>query len=90
MTAAYELPAVGIFTPTVSALYGMQFGDAKDGFVLGAGKDDLAYWNVGLTLAVEKFSFDFRYWDTDVNSGFCNSTALQCDERFVFTGKFTY
>jgi uncharacterized protein (TIGR02001 family) len=92
LTAAYELPALGVFTPTVSALYGMQFGDAKDGFVLGNGKDDLAYWNVGLTLAVEKFSFDFRYWDTNVsNAGnWCNGVALQCDERFVFTGKFTY
>jgi len=95
LTAAYELPALGMFTPTISALYGMQFGDAKDGFVLGNGKDDLAYWNVGLALAVQKFTFDFRYWDTNVaNNGaatnWCNGFAAQCDERFVFSGKFTY
>lgn len=101
VTAGYELPAIGIFTPTVSALYGMQFGEASGTigvnpigkFALGNGSDDLAYWNVGLTLAVEKFSFDFRYWDTDVSNGpnnWCNGLFLQCDERFVLSGKFTY
>lgn len=92
LTAAYELPAIGIVTPTISALWGHQFGDAKDGFALANGKDDLNYWNVGLTLAVEKFSFDFRYWDTDISNSnnFCNGKYLQCDERFVITGKFTY
>lgn len=97
-TAAYELPALGKFTPTVSALYGKQYGDAQDGFALANGKDELAYWNAGLTLAIEKFSFDFRYWDTDIRNtpvgatgkGYCNGPVLQCDERFVFTGKFTY
>ncbi|MEQ1698322.1 MAG: TorF family putative porin [Hyphomicrobiaceae bacterium] len=101
LTAGYELPAIGIFTPTISALYGMQFGDATGvigsfpvgKFALANGKDELAYWNIGLSLAVEKFTFDFRYWDTDVTNGpnnWCNGIALQCDERFVFSGKFTY
>jgi len=95
LTAAYELPALGIFTPTISALYGMQYGDFNNGFVLGNGKDDLAYWNVGLSLAVQKFTFDVRYWDTNVqNNGaftnWCNGPTLQCDERVVFSGKFTY
>lgn len=100
LTAGYELPAIGIFTPTISGTYGMQFGDFKaatvSGFLLANGKDDLAYWNVGVSLAVEKFTFDFRYWDTDIaNNGpvlnnNCNGRQLQCDERFVFSGKFTY
>jgi uncharacterized protein (TIGR02001 family) len=94
-TAAYELPAIGKITPTISGLIGAQYGDASDGFILANGKDELYYWNAGITFAVEKFSFDFRYWDTDIkNNGtftnFCNGTILQCDERFVFTGKFTY
>ncbi|MEQ1697149.1 MAG: hypothetical protein ABL901_15045, partial [Hyphomicrobiaceae bacterium] len=36
---------------------------------------------------------NFRYWDTDVTNGpnnWCNGIALQCDEHFVFSGKFTY
>jgi uncharacterized protein (TIGR02001 family) len=98
--AAYELPAVGPITPTISALVGAQYGDSsgKIGvlpvgkFNLGNGSDDLTYWNAGITLAVEKFSFDFRYWNTDISNAnnFCNGSFLQCDERFVFLGKFTY
>ena len=100
-TAAYELPAVGPVTPTISALIGGQFGDVGKTtigaplvgkFTLGNGSDDLAYWNAGVTLAVEKFSFDFRYWSTDISNtnNFCNGRFLQCDDRFVFLGKFTY
>jgi uncharacterized protein (TIGR02001 family) len=99
-TAGYELPALGKFTPTISGTYGMQFGDATGiigsfpvgKFALANGADDLAYWNVGVSLAVEKFTFDFRYWDTDISNAnkFCNGAVLQCDERFVFSGKFTY
>jgi uncharacterized protein (TIGR02001 family) len=93
---SYEFPAIGKVTPSFSALLGAQYGDAKDGFALANGKDDLLYWNAGITLAVEKFSFDFRYWDTNIsNTGalsnnFCNGVSLQCDERFSFTAKFTY
>ena len=100
-TAAYELPAIGKITPTISGLIGAQYGDAgrttvgspvTGFFTLGNGSDDLTYWNVGVTLAVEKFSFDFRYWDTDISNAnnFCSGRFNQCDERFVFLGKFTY
>jgi uncharacterized protein (TIGR02001 family) len=80
-TAAYTLPAVGIFTPTVSALVG--YTDASDtpGFFLG--EQDYTYWNAGLALAVEKFTFDFRYWDTTIED-----TGL-ADERFVFSASVT-
>ena len=74
-TAAYELPAVGVFTPSISGTVG--FVDSTDA---GA---DYTYWNAGLGLAVEKFNFDFRYWDTDIsNDGLA-------DERFVFTASIT-
>lgn len=105
-TAAYELPAVSIFTPTISATIGEQFGDAGNAalgspilgkFGLGNGSDTVTYWNVGVTLAVEKFSFDFRYWNTDVSdkggttgNNFCHQSQLQCDGQFAFIGKFTY
>ena len=73
-TLAYELPSVGVFTPTVSGLVGW-----TENF--GAG--EYTYWNAGLALAVDKFTFDFRYWDTDIsNDGLA-------DERFVFTASIT-
>ena len=45
-----------------------------------------------MTLAIEKFSFDFRYWNTDIsNAGkFCTGAVLQCDGQFAFLAKFTY
>ncbi len=91
-TAGYELPGIWKFAPTVSGLVGASYGDVGDGFIAANGKDEYFYWNVGLTLAVEKFSFDFRYHDTDISNtnGFCTGSVFQCDERFVFTGKFTY
>ena len=45
--------------------------------------DEYTYWNVGLALSVEKFTFDFRYWDTDIKE---DGLA---DERFVFTTSIT-
>jgi uncharacterized protein (TIGR02001 family) len=79
-TAAYTLPAVGIFTPTISGLYG--YSEAESGTNFFLGEDDYTYWNAGLKLAVEKFTFDFRYWDTSID----NDLA---DERFVFSAAVT-
>ena len=90
--ASYALPQVSIFTPTLSGIYGSLYGDRADGFTTNARRteDDYSYWNIGLTLAVEKFAFDFRYWDSDLEgvSGVCTNAGL-CDERFVFTAKVT-
>jgi uncharacterized protein (TIGR02001 family) len=96
--ASYALPQFGIFSPTISGVYGTVYGDKGD-FTAGgrANDDDYSYWNAGLSLAVEKFTFDFRYWDTDIDvvetgpdagTGACVSRGL-CDERFVFTTKVT-
>lgn len=87
-TFAYTLPSVGIFTPTVSALVGYTEADA-DGFF---GPDDnYTYWNAGVALAVEKFTFDFRYWDTNLNSFDSANHGYYGldDERFVFTASVT-
>jgi uncharacterized protein (TIGR02001 family) len=88
-TAAYALPAVGIFTPTISGVlgYSEQTDDVADGFdFTGFGVNDYTYWNVGLALAVEKFTFDFRYWDTNIAD---NLSAGLADERFVFSASVT-
>jgi len=87
-TAAYELRQIMMFTPTISATLGYQVG--KDDDFVALGDDDYLYWNVGLSLAVEKLTLDFRYWDTDIDKvGLCAAKNL-CDERFVFSAKFTY
>jgi uncharacterized protein (TIGR02001 family) len=85
-TVSYTLPAVGIFTPTISGLYGWS-GQSEDLVVgvrdfTGLGVEDYEYWNAGLKLAVEKWSFDFRYWDTTIDDGLA-------DERFVFSAAIT-
>lgn len=82
-TAAYTFPAIGPVTPTLSALIGSANADRN----IFDNDDSYLYWNIGLALAVDKFTFDFRYWDTDLASGYCNGPAFQCSERFVFSAK---
>ncbi len=88
--ASYALPQIGIFTPSITGAYGTVYGDNDEGFFADGTDDKYSYWNAGLALAVEKFTFDFRYWDTDISQagGVCVSEGL-CDERFVFTAKVT-
>ena len=89
--ASYELPKFAMFTPTIGGVVGSSFGDVGDGFITANGEDEYLYWNVGLSLAVEKLTLDFRYWDSDISDagGFCTGPVFQCDERFVFTAKIT-
>jgi uncharacterized protein (TIGR02001 family) len=85
------LPQVGRFSPTFSALIGYQYSD--DAAYLGAfGDDSYIYWNAGVTFGFhEKWSIDFRYWDSNLDPvGACGTALFQCDERFVATLKFTY
>ena len=86
-TAAYELPAVGIFTPTISGNLGYTDADSVDFFDTGV--SSYTYWNAGVSLAVEKFTFDFRYWDTDISSAPGDDLYGLADERFVFTASVT-
>ncbi|HRN87007.1 TorF family putative porin [Hyphomicrobium sp.] len=80
--ASYALPKFAIFQPAISGVWGTSYGDRKDGFVFGTNnKDRYSYWSAGLELAVENFTFDFRYWDSDVRGG----AGGLADERFVFT-----
>jgi uncharacterized protein (TIGR02001 family) len=94
---AQALPKVGMFSPTFSALVGVQRGNNSNNYgLITNGDDGYVYWNAGVTLGFhEKWSLDLRYWDTNIsNSGdFCdggNHGLLQCDARFVATLKFTY
>jgi uncharacterized protein (TIGR02001 family) len=96
-TIAQVLPKFHIFTPTISALLGYQHGSNNDyALITGNGDDHYWYWNVGLTLGFhEKYSLDFRYWDTSLESNaggsaWCKGAIFQCDERFVATLKFTF
>jgi uncharacterized protein (TIGR02001 family) len=80
-TLAYALPQFGVFSPTVSGLVG--YLDYQDSGLL-----DYTYWNAGVSLAIEKITLDFRYWDTDISSSesACATGGLfACDERFVFS-----
>lgn len=83
-TAAYTFKSIGPFTPTVSGLVGYQDGDDPAYFAFN-GIDNYWYWNAGLSLAVEKITFDFRYWDTDVPSTAAVCFSDYCKERFVFS-----
>lgn len=91
-TLAYTLPQVGIFTPTISGQIG--FSDASDNaFYSDAagywnGVQDYTYWNAGVKLAVEKWTFDLRYWDTDISRDEA-ATFSNSDSRFFFSAAIT-
>jgi uncharacterized protein (TIGR02001 family) len=99
-TVAYTLPAMGIFTPTISGQVG--FSDASTNAFYGTsakanpttgffgywnGDDQYVYWNAGVKLAVEKFTFDLRYWDTNIPTAVANNGtgAGNSDSRFFFS-----
>ena len=86
-TAAYTLHAIGPLTPTISGTVGHVEGD-DPAYLLFNGFDSYNYWNAGVAFAVEKLTFDFRYWDTDAES-LASSTLTcfsgYCDSRFVFS-----
>jgi uncharacterized protein (TIGR02001 family) len=90
-TAAYTLPAWGMFTPTVSGLFAYTVADTSNFFL---GSTDYFYWNAGLKLTVDKFFMDFRYWDTDISdgtartAGFVNGNDF-ADARFLFSAGVT-
>jgi uncharacterized protein (TIGR02001 family) len=87
---------VGGWTPTLSVLVGNQYGrDQRYRDLVGNGDKKYMYWNAGVAFAWEKFTIDFRYWDTNIKNngtaaGFCSSNVFGCDERYVATLKFTY
>jgi opacity protein-like surface antigen len=87
-TLAYALPQVGIFAPTLSGLIGYT-EDVDNTAAFSNFDDSYVYWNVGLALAVEKFTMDFRYWDTNLDQIPGDVYTGLSDERFVFSAKVT-
>lgn len=87
-TASYTLPAVGIFTPTLSGTLG--YTRSPEPTVWFFGEEDYVYWNAGVRLSVEKFFFDLRYWDTNLKETAANGYNVNtADSRFVFTAGIT-
>lgn len=84
------------WSPSFSALIGYQTStDDRAVYRLNVTGDDdnYLYWNVGFTLGfLEKWSIDFRYWDTNIDrpADGCRGPLFACDERFVGTLKFTF
>jgi uncharacterized protein (TIGR02001 family) len=87
------------WTPSISALIGYQTaaGNLGDRTVyrlnVTGDENNYLYWNVGFTLGfAEKWSIDFRYWDTNIDRPVvgCGPSLFACDERYVGTLKFTY
>jgi uncharacterized protein (TIGR02001 family) len=91
-TAGYTFHTIGPFTPTISGVLGHVEGD-DPAYALFNGFDSYTYWNAGLALAVEKLTFDFRYWDTDGAENALSNTLScisdLCGERFVFSATVT-
>ena len=63
-TAAYTFHTIGPFTPTISGVLG-HVESEDPAYLAFNGFDSYTYWNAGVALAVEKLTFDFRYWDTE-------------------------
>jgi uncharacterized protein (TIGR02001 family) len=79
-TAAYELPSFHGFTPSISGTVGTIMFDDN-----ASAGPDYTYWNAGISLAVDKLTLDFRYWDTDLPAS--GSPIFNADERFVASVK---
>jgi len=81
---SYSFNKWWIFTPSISGLYGYQWGDDNEGGF------DYSYWNAGMTFEfAEKFALDVRYWDSDAS--FCQTSGLfSCNERVVGSLKASF
>lgn len=82
----YTFHQIGVFTPSVTGLIGYQDGGDTD-YSTFNGFDNYVYWNAGLALAVDKLTFDFRYWDTNASETAASCINSYCDAKFVFSAK---
>lgn len=96
-TYSHAFNEVGKITPTFSALIGKQWGSSNLNYVgfFGNGNTSFTYWNAGMTFALDKWSLDLRYWDSDLkhNAGgaaFCTGSVFQCGSKFMGSIKYTY
>jgi uncharacterized protein (TIGR02001 family) len=80
---------IGVFTPSITGLVGYQTS-SDDYYEAWNGFSEYWYWNAGLALAVDKLTFDFRYWGTDASNATSDLfTCINdyCDSKFVFSAK---
>ncbi|WP_072376206.1 TorF family putative porin [Hyphomicrobium sp. NDB2Meth4] len=86
--AGYTFHQIGPFVPTINGVVGYVTGG--DEYSAANGFNNYWYWNAGLALAVDKLTFDFRYWGTDASNSTSNTLTCindYCDGRFVFSAK---
>jgi uncharacterized protein (TIGR02001 family) len=86
--AGYTFHQVGPFTPSITGTLGYQTGG--DAYSTFNGYNHYWYYNAGLALAVDKLTFDFRYWGTDASNATSDTLSCirdLCDSRFVFSAK---
>jgi len=86
--AGYTFHQVGPFTPSVTGTLGYVTGG--DEYSAFNGFNHYWYWNAGLALAVDKLTFDFRYWGTDASNDMSDQLTCindYCNDRFVFSAK---
>lgn len=86
---SYTFHQIGPFVPTINGVVGY-LTSSDDTFEAFNGFSEYWYWNAGLSLAVEKLIFDFRYWGSDADSAASQNLGCLngvCDDRFVFSTK---
>jgi len=90
--AAYVLPQMGIFVPTLSGAVGITNAERASTFdafcdaptnvgPCNIGTDNYWYWNAGVKLAADKFFIDLRYWDTSISH--TDDALSDASARFV-------
>ncbi len=82
-SAAYTLPELAMFTPTVSGLIGYTNADDRPGWFLG--HDNYTYWNAGVKLAVDKYFMDFRYYGTSIDKDSSGNPDNLARDEFLFS-----
>jgi uncharacterized protein (TIGR02001 family) len=86
--AGYTFHEIGPFTPSITGAVGYQTGGSD--YSSFNGFNHYWYYNAGLALAVDKLTFDFRYWGTDASNSTSDGLTCvndYCDSRFVFSAK---
>jgi uncharacterized protein (TIGR02001 family) len=82
-SAAYTLPKLAMFTPTLSGVIGYTNADSRPGWFLG--HDDYTYWNAGVKLTVDKFFMDLRYYGTNIDKDPINNPRDLARDEFLFS-----
>lgn len=88
-SAGYTLPKVGPFVPSITGAVGYQTS-SDQAYEAWNGFSDYWYWNAGLALAVDKLTFDFRYWGNNASNSLSDTLTCindYCGDKFVFSAK---